>query len=130
MTAAPGFLDYQYGDLILEPLLDNYSRESVQAYWRAHFIEFKKNKFKLLREALIPFVDPKKCLRLPSPRWVFSHGLCAFSNEIDSAAYPKHKWNEIRRKAAQKNLGIILEDEIKLRRNPQRYMSDVFQNID
>ncbi len=130
VTAASGFLDYQYGELILEPLLNNHSRESVELYWKDHYIEFKNNKIKLLREALTPFIDQKKCLKLPSPRWVFSHGLRAFTNEIDSAAYPKDKWNQIRKNAAQKILGMMLEDEKKFKQNPKRYMNDFFENID
>lgn len=130
VTAAPGFLDFRYGDLIFKALLAHHSRESVQAYWKEHFIEFKNNKFELLRNALCPFLDPQKHLNLPSPRWVFSHGMGAFFNGIDSAAYPENQWYEIRRKAVQKNLNMLLEDEKKMKRDPMVYIRNAFQNID
>ena len=130
VTAAPGFLNFQYGYLIDQILLNHHSREALQAYWKEHFIEFKNNAFKLLRGALYRFVDPQQYPNLPSPRWVFSHGLRAFANEEDSAAYPENQWNEIRRKEAQNSLNMILEDEKKLKRYPKHYIREVFQNLD
>lgn len=130
VTAASGFLNFQYGDLILETLLDHHSQKSVQAYWKNQFIEFKKNKFKLLREALTRFSDRKRYSKIPSPRWVFSHGMEAFTGNVDSAAYPEGKWEQIRRKAAQNCLIMILEDEKKMKKNPSLYVRDAFRDID
>ncbi|MDN3507007.1 MAG: hypothetical protein P0S96_07250 [Simkaniaceae bacterium] len=127
VEAATGFLNFQYSNLLLTTLLEHHPREAVQAYWKDHYIEFKNLKIALLRQFLNRFFDSQQTV--PTPKWVFSHGLKAFRNQQWSAAYPENRWGEIRKKEAKNNLNFILKDEMKMKRNPEKYVSEVFAGV-
>lgn len=98
VSAAPEYLLTTYQQPILADVQNKNSSEQMQKYFSENSKQFQKNSIETLRKVLAPFVVEGE-VEIPSPRWVFSHGLASFSNIVNTV--PENECDTLRKKEAQ-----------------------------
>lgn len=98
VSAAPGYLLMTYQQPILEAVQKKSTTEEMQKFFAEQSNQFQKNSIEVLRKVLAPFVG-EGLVKMPSPRWVFAHGMAAFTNVTNTI--PESECNAIRKKEAQ-----------------------------
>lgn len=106
--AAPEYLLVTYRERILGDLLKKHNRQELQTYIEKNGAQFQKSNFEILKKVLTPLVDGDAS-KLPSPAWVYPHGLAAFTGTENSI--PSSECAEIRKNEAQEFLDQIKEIE-------------------
>ena len=112
VRAAPEFLLASYQTIILNDLKIRYSQKELEDYVNVHSHDLMKNILATLRIVMAPFVKTGN-MKLPSPKWVFAHGLRAFTGEKNTIA--DKEFEKLRRKEAENFLkqADALEQSIK-----------------
>ena len=97
-----------YESLIFEALLQRNTEDELREHYSKHLEEEFMSFYELAKILLYPFTQKEEYI-LPSPHWIFYHGLHAFmdiSNEI-----PETDWDQIRENIALELLVFIAEQE-------------------
>lgn len=108
VSAAPDFLLMVYQNDILTDLRKQYSQQQIEKYFADHSKEFQRNSLGMLKKVMQPFVNGQEGT-MPSPRWVYSHGLNAYLNTKNTI--PDDQCAQIRKTEAEKFLKQAQEIE-------------------
>lgn len=98
VSAAVGFLLFSYQERVLTDVKTKFSETTIEKYLNENKKEFQKNNITVLRKVMTPFLD-ERLVDIPSPQWVFAHGMAAFTNEKNTI--PEFRYNTIRSKTAE-----------------------------
>jgi hypothetical protein len=98
---SPEFLLMNYQQDALEDLQSKHSQEEIEKYFEMNEKELRKINFGILKKVMEPFVN-NKWETMPSPKWIFPHGMGAFISEKNLIS--SSKCNKIRKKQAEEFL--------------------------
>lgn len=107
VSAAAEFLIFYYHDRIIMDLLASFSMEKLTEILQPHQNQGKENAIAMAERFLLPVISGKE--NLPSPSWIFSHGMGGFTGMANSI--PESDWALLRRQKAQQLLEEIKEEQ-------------------
>lgn len=98
VAAAADFLLTVYQERVLTQVRTQFSEAAVMQYMTEKLKEFQKNNIAITRKVLTPLINGKQA-NMPSPCWVFAHGMRSFTNTQNTI--PESQYNAIRKKSAE-----------------------------
>jgi len=118
---AVGSLAFAYA-MQFEEQLERYSQVERDAYEKKHQIETEKVNLYKCKEILNPYTTAA-ITQMPSPAWVFPHGLGAVLGEENEI--PPSQWNTIRQEMAIAYMEEIEEDLFQLENDPEGFLQKI-----